>query len=222
MFVRIPLFIEFNDRNVLVIGGGGVGTRRALKFLTAGANVRVLSLEFSDELLKYAEQGNVELVKGDAGDVELLRRNIEWADLVIIATNNPEINENARKIARNLRKFFNDATNAEETEVVVPFEGEVNGIRIAVTTEGLSGVMARKTINKVIAMLKNDEELMKMSNVWYAVKRRIKESINDVRVRLKLYMELDNDEKFNELAKRGDIEEALEYVMKKIEERERG
>ncbi|MFB6470793.1 MAG: hypothetical protein TU36_006135 [Vulcanisaeta sp. AZ3] len=82
--------------------------------------------------------------------------------------------------------------------------------------------MARRTINKVIAMLKNDEELMKMSNVWYAVKRRIKESINDVRVRLKLYMELDNDEKFNELAKRGDIEEALEYVMKKIEERERG
>jgi precorrin-2 dehydrogenase/sirohydrochlorin ferrochelatase len=91
-----------------------------------------------------------------------------------------------------------------------------------VTTEGLSGVMARRTINKVIAMLKNDEELMKMSNVWYAVKRRIKESINDVRVRLKLYMELDNDEKFNELAKRGNIEEALEYVMKKIEERERG
>ncbi|WP_367834253.1 NAD(P)-dependent oxidoreductase [Vulcanisaeta sp. JCM 16159] len=42
--MRVPLFIEFSGRNVLIIGGGGVGTRRAIKFLLAGANVRVLSL----------------------------------------------------------------------------------------------------------------------------------------------------------------------------------
>jgi precorrin-2 dehydrogenase/sirohydrochlorin ferrochelatase len=217
--VRIPLFIEFNGRNVLVIGGGGVGTRRAVKFLLAGANVRVLSLEFSNELMHYAEQGKIELMRGDVNNEELLRKSIEWADLVVIATNDPTINERVREVARDLRKFFNDATNAEETEVVVPFESEINGIRIAVTTEGLSGIVARRTLDKIMNFLREDEELMNMARVWYAVKSRLKEVVSDVRTRLSLYMELDNDEKFNELARKGLVDEALNYVMRRISSR---
>ncbi|WP_054853784.1 bifunctional precorrin-2 dehydrogenase/sirohydrochlorin ferrochelatase [Vulcanisaeta distributa] len=215
--MRVPLFIEFGGRNVLIIGGGGVGTRRAIKFLLAGANVRVISLEFSNELMRYAEQGKVELVRGgNAHDEELLRRNLEWADLVIIATNDQAINEKVRKLAKDMRKFFNDATNAEETEVVVPFESEINGIRVAVTTEGLSGIVARRTLEKIMNTLREDEELMNMARVWYAVKSKLKEVVSDVRTRLDLYMELDNDEKFNELAKKGFIDEALNYVMNKV------
>ncbi|ADN50142.1 precorrin-2 dehydrogenase/sirohydrochlorin ferrochelatase family protein [Vulcanisaeta distributa] len=217
--MRVPLFIEFSGRNVLVVGGGGVGTRRAIKFLLAGANVRVLSLEFSNELLRYAEQGKVVLIRSDANDEELLRRNIEWADLVVIATNDPVINGKVRELARNMRKFFNDATNAEETEVVVPFESEINGIRIAVTTEGLSGIVARRTLDKIINILREDEELMNMARVWYAVKSKLKEVVSDVRTRLSLYMELDSDERFNELARKGLIDEALSYVMSKVSSR---
>jgi Siroheme synthase (precorrin-2 oxidase/ferrochelatase domain) len=99
----------------------------------------------------------------------------------------------------------------------VPFEGEINGIRIAVTTEGLSGVVARRALDEILHILKDDEELMNMARVWYAVKSRIKESVKDVKARLRLYMELDNDEKFNELARKGLIDEALDYVLHKIE-----
>ena len=217
--MRVPLFIEFSGRNVLVIGGGGVGTRRAIKFLLAGANVRILSLEFSNELIHYAEQRKIELVRGDVNDEGLLRKNIEWADLVVIATNDPAINGRIREVARDLRKPFNDATNAEETEVVVPFESEINGIRIAVTTEGLSGIVARRTLDKIMNFLREDEELMNMARVWYAVKSRLKETVSDVRTRLSLYMELDNDEKFNELARKGLVNEALNYVMSKVSSR---
>ncbi len=213
--MRVPLFIEFDGRNVLVIGGGAVGTRRAVKFLLAGANVRVLSLEFNNELTHYVERGKLELIRNDANDLDILRRNIEWADLVVIATNDPMINRKVREVARELRKLFNDATNAEETEVVVPFEGEINGIRIAITTEGLSGVIARRTLDKVMNFLREDEELMNMARVWYAVKSKLKEAVSDVRTRLNLYMELDNDEKFNELARKGLVNEALNYVMSK-------
>ncbi len=40
--------------------------------------------------------------------------------MVVIATNDPVINGKVRELARSMRKLFNDATNAEETEVVVP------------------------------------------------------------------------------------------------------
>jgi len=66
--MRIPLFIEFEGKRVLVIGGGGVGTLRAKKFLEAGASVKVLSLDFSDELKELSREGRVELVKGDASN----------------------------------------------------------------------------------------------------------------------------------------------------------
>ncbi|WP_252901293.1 precorrin-2 dehydrogenase/sirohydrochlorin ferrochelatase family protein [Vulcanisaeta sp. JCM 14467] len=141
---------------------------------------------------------------------------------MVIATNDPTINETVRKLARDMRKFFNDATNAEETEVVVPFESEINGIRIAVTTEGLSGIVARKTLDRIMNMLREDEELMNMARVWYAVKNKLKEVVNDVRARLSLYMELDNDEAFNELAKKGLVNEALNYVMSKVSSRNQG
>ena len=52
--MRIPLYIEFDNKNVLIIGGGGVGTGRAKKFLKAGAKVLVLSMDFSEELKKLA------------------------------------------------------------------------------------------------------------------------------------------------------------------------
>ncbi|WP_069807277.1 precorrin-2 dehydrogenase/sirohydrochlorin ferrochelatase family protein [Vulcanisaeta thermophila] len=214
--MRVPLFIDFSGRNVLIIGGGAVATRRALKFLKAGANIRVIGLSISEELIRLSREGKVEVIVGDAGDDELLRRNMAWADLVVIATNDPGVNEKVRNVAREMRKLFNDATNAEETEVVVPFETEVNGLRIAVTTEGLSGVVARRALKRIREVIEGDTELMNMARVWYAVKHEIKSSVGDVKVRLKLYFDLDSDEKFNELARKGLVREALDYVRKKI------
>lgn len=64
--------------------------------------------------------------------------------------------------------------------------------------------------------------MMNMARVWYAVKNKLKEVVNDVRARLSLYMELDNDEAFNELAKKGLVNEALNYVMSKVSSRNQG
>ena len=40
-----PLFIDLKGKKVLVVGGGKVGTRRALYMLKAGAEVIVISKE---------------------------------------------------------------------------------------------------------------------------------------------------------------------------------
>ena len=46
-----PIFIDLSNFRVLVIGGGKVGTKRALAFKKYGANVCVISLDFSQDLL---------------------------------------------------------------------------------------------------------------------------------------------------------------------------
>lgn len=47
-----PIFLDLTNLNILIVGGGKVGTKRALKFQEYGAKVSVWSLDFSDELVK--------------------------------------------------------------------------------------------------------------------------------------------------------------------------
>lgn len=84
----IPIAINASRVKVLVVGGGTVGTRRALDFLAAGAEVLVVGRELSDDIVREAARTERlvararEYQTGDIGD----------ALLVIAATDDREVN----------------------------------------------------------------------------------------------------------------------------------
>ncbi|WP_318249132.1 precorrin-2 dehydrogenase/sirohydrochlorin ferrochelatase family protein [Geoglobus acetivorans] len=215
MSLRIPLYIEFKGKNVLVIGGGGVGTSRVRKFLNAGANVRVLSLDFSDELRRIE---GIELVMGDARDADVLEKNIMWCDLVTVAIPDIGINDTVIELARKHKALVNLANDADKTEVVVPFDGEVDGIRFAVTTEGKSGVVARAVRDKFLKLLQEDEEVLNLLKAMDFLKKYMKENNVPVNVRMKMYFAVSSDEHFRKLVRDGRVEEAKDFAVKFIEE----
>ena len=53
-----PLYLDLQDKNVLVVGSGEVGQRRAQRFLSSGANVIIISRHTSDELKKWEPSTN--------------------------------------------------------------------------------------------------------------------------------------------------------------------
>lgn len=216
--MRIPLFIEFEDKKVLVIGGGGVGTVRAKKFLEAGAKVRVLSLKFSDELKKLAEEGKVELIEGDAFNENLLEDLISDSDLVVVAIPNLKINDVVWKIAKKHKTLVNLANDAEKTEVVVPFEDEVEGIRFAVTTEGKSGIVARKVKEAFRKLLEEDEETIFFLKAMEHLKKFMKSHNIPVQLRMKLYFVISADPEFRRLVKEGKVDEAQNLAEKLVED----
>ncbi len=216
--MRIPLYIEFEDKKVLVIGGGGVGTVRAKKFLEAGAKVRVLSLEFSEELRKLAKEGKVELIEGDAFDEELLENLISDSDLVVVAIPSLKVNDIVWKIAKKHKTLVNLANDAERTEVVVPFEDEFEGIRFAVTTEGKSGIVARKVKEAFRKLLEEDEEIIFFLKAMEHLKRFMKSHNVPVQLRMKLYFVISADKEFRRLVKEGKVDEAQNLAEKLVEE----
>lgn len=216
--MRIPLYIEFNGKNVLIIGGGGVGTSRAKKFIEAGANVKVLSLEFSDELKGLEKEGKVELIKGNAFDEKVLEPLIAWCNMVTVAIGNLEINDIVERIAKKYKVLVNLANDAERTEVVVPFEGEVEGIRFAVTTEGKSGVVARKVRDTFQRMLEEDDETIYFLRAMDHLKRYMKSKNVPVQMRMKLYFVISSDPEFRRLVKEEDIEGARLLAEKLVKE----
>ncbi len=216
--MRIPLYVEFKGKNVLIIGGGGVGASRAKKFLKAGANVRVLSLDFCNELKEMEKKGEVKLVEGNAFDEKLLEENISWANLVTVAIPPLEINDKVIELAKKYRTLVNLANDAEKTEVVVPFEGEVDGIRFAVTTEGKSGVVARKVRDSIKKMLEEDEEIIYFLKAMYYLKRYMKKRKIPIHMRMKLYFVISSNPEFVEMVKKEDVEGAKKLVEKLVEE----
>ncbi|MBO8181539.1 MAG: bifunctional precorrin-2 dehydrogenase/sirohydrochlorin ferrochelatase [Archaeoglobus sp.] len=216
--MRIPLYIEMSGKNVLIIGGGGVGTSRAKKFLNAGANVKVLSLEFTPEIIEMEkENSRLELIRSDA-NLFNLEPLFEWAHFVTIAVGDLKLNEVAKELAAKKKCFLNLANDSLQTEVVVPFDGEYEGIRFAVTTEGKSGVVARMVRDSILEMLKRDEEKIYLLKAMEYLKRYMKAEQIPINLRMSLYFEISSNSEFRELVREGKIDEAKVLAEKLVQE----
>ena len=201
--MKIPLWVEASRLKVVIFGGGSVGTRRAKFFYSAGAKVRVLAREISPELRGMGvEVKIVDLNSYDpAGD-------ILWADIVVIAVDNPQLAERLFKLAESMGKLVNDATDAARTHVVVPYERAIEGIRVAVTSEGAAGTPARLSLEVIEDCIKRSW-IPTFYEVYRQLKKEAKEAIADVRARLSFYQALSGDEAFMTLVKNGKTAEAL-------------
>ncbi len=219
--MRVPLYVELGNRKVLVLGGGQVGTHRARKFSDAGARVVVLSKEFTEELKRLSREGKVILYQ-----VSLDRETafsfveawIAWADIVVYTIPDEELAKIVRELCKRYSKFLNDATDAEHTDIVVPFEGNVNGIRIAVTTEGKSSTFSRILRDWIVDQIRHNENLKKLARAWFKAKSIIKREVKDPRKRMRIYRELMNSETFVKIALSGNLEELERFVKRIIEE----
>lgn len=206
--MRLALYIEMSGKKALVIGGSSVGTSRVKKFLSAGANVTILSLEFIEELKELDAQGKVRLVTGDAADETLLDRLMDSAYIVVVALNSLKLNQKISEVASRHGTLVNLANDADATEVVVPFEAEVNGLRVAMTSEGKSGVVVREALARVVANLSEDKEIAALLELMHHLKLYMKDNGVPVEERMRAYFRVFDDKGFRELVKAGDVESA--------------
>lgn len=94
-----PLFLRLGGRRVLVVGGGGVATRKVRELLAAGARVNVVAPAVSDEL---------SALEGVTIDRRaFLPTDVEGAWLVIAATNDTDVNREVAVVAEAARVFVN-------------------------------------------------------------------------------------------------------------------
>jgi precorrin-2 dehydrogenase/sirohydrochlorin ferrochelatase len=214
--MRIPLFIEFKGKKVAVVGGGYVGTVRAKKFAEVGAEVTVFSLNFSEELLRLGREGKVRLVEKEASELE---EELREFDLVVLAIGDKSLNSKFKDLSRKYRFLLNLANSAEETEVVVPFEGGKDGIRFAVTTEGKSGVVARKVRELFQSVLERDETLFVYLSAMEHLKKYMKEKEFPVNVRMKIYSILGSSQELMRIAESRDLAGAMKFVETVAEEK---
>ena len=193
------LYLKTADLNVFILGTGEVATRRANRFLSHGANVKLAGNTLSEEL----EHDGAVLCSTD--DVDEL---VEWADLVVVASGDEELCDYVCDIAQD--KLINRADYPLKGDVIVPTSFNIGEIEISIFTNGKSPLMARQLRKKIQSII-TEEDILEIELQDYA-RTELKKVIEDQKERRKYLYEILDDEKINELIKNNEIDEAKTYI----------
>lgn len=134
----LPIFYQIKDKTCIVVGAGGIASRKADLLTSAGANVLVISPELGDEMSRFHAQGKIKWIErayqqGDLADA--------W--IVIAATSEREVNDQISAEAESLKIPCNVVDSSEQSSFIMPSIINRDPVQIAVSTGGASPVLAR-------------------------------------------------------------------------------
>jgi siroheme synthase-like protein len=133
-----PIALHGERISAVVVGGGSVGTRKALALAAAGAQVRVISPNITTELSEAERGGRVTVERQ-----EYTADRIAAAQLVIAATDSREVNARVAVDANSLGKLVNISDFPDEGNFHTMALHRSGDVTIAVSAGGVPGAAAR-------------------------------------------------------------------------------
>lgn len=134
-----PIFIDLNQKKVLVVGGGKVAERKIETFLQYGASVYVISRELTPLLKGYVKEDRI-CYLGD----EFREEFMNGAVLIIAATDDRIMNSGVGNSARTAGIPVNVVDQPSDCTFIVPGIVRKGDLQIAVSTSGKSPALVKK------------------------------------------------------------------------------
>ena len=134
--------MNLEGRNVLVVGGGRVASRKVKGLLESGASAVVISPKIDSELQDLAKQDKIEWLPHHF-DESLMDRYPDVA-LVFGTTDNREVNVRVFKACSDRKILCNIADVPDLCTFIVPAVITQGDLMIAVSTGGSSPALARR------------------------------------------------------------------------------
>jgi precorrin-2 dehydrogenase/sirohydrochlorin ferrochelatase len=133
-----PIALHGERVSAVVIGGGSVGTRKALALADAGARVRVVSPDVTPELAEAERRRRLSIARESYRPGQLAE-----ATLVIAATDSREVNAQIAVDAHSRGKLVNITDFPDEGNFHTMALHRAGDVTIAVTAGGVPGAAAR-------------------------------------------------------------------------------
>lgn len=189
-----PINLDIQNRNVLVVGGGGVGTRKVRTLMACGARVTVVSLETSRQLRDLAASGAIRLEERSYQSNDL-----SGMFLVIGATNDEKLNRQISGDADRLNTLCNIADRPEVCNFILPSIVQRDDLVITISTSGKSPALAKK-LRKA---LENQfgEEYGRLLRLMGAIRKRLLQQAHEPEAHKPLFEQLLNSDLLGMLQK---------------------
>lgn len=108
-----PLFVNVENKEVLIIGGGKIGGRKAQTLREYGANVTVYSEKVTEEVILADE--NIKVVNRNVSHDEAeIKELVKKYFLVVAATDDKELNDRISHVCMNENILVNNVSSKTE------------------------------------------------------------------------------------------------------------
>lgn len=142
------LYLVTEGMRVLVIGSGKIGRRKISKLIAGGADVTVVTKGGAEGL----ESMGVRVEMGDG--LEYLSKNLDRFDMIVAATDDPELNSRISDMAMRHKKLVNSVTSSEECNVMFPAILDYKDFQIGITTCGRDPRLSKKVKERLSVMIR--------------------------------------------------------------------
>ncbi|CAH1057983.1 precorrin-2 dehydrogenase/sirohydrochlorin ferrochelatase family protein [Paenibacillus pseudetheri] len=188
----LPIMLNCEGQQVVVIGGGAVAERKVSGLLEAGAVVKVISPSLTDTLVAQAKKGLMTW-----HDRAYAPGDLRGAFLVYAATNDRTINEEVAQESKRLGIHVNVASHAEAGNFITPGVVCRGRLTVAVSTSG-AGPLAAAKIKSVLEEAL-DAAYEPYLDFVHTMRTRIKEKESSAEVRGRLLRKLGALDVLNEM-----------------------
>lgn len=134
-----PIYVDLEEKEVLVVGGGHVALRKVQTLLEYGAVVTIVSPVLIPELEKLVHNDRCKWLKKEYTETDIGR-----AVLIYSCTDREEVNARVSRDAHRALRLINVIDDPVKCSFIVPSIFRRGDLSIAVSTGGSSPVVARK------------------------------------------------------------------------------
>ena len=174
----LPLFLNLTGRAVVLVGGGPVATAKLRQLLAAGARVRVIAPEITDEIhglaasravvarpVQSRDRGAESLtphrhMPSDPGHATIAQRPFVAADLddawLVVAAATSEVNRHVADAAETRRLFVNAVDDPANASAFLSGVVRRDGVTVAISTGGAAPALTALLREGLDALLPRD------------------------------------------------------------------
>jgi siroheme synthase-like protein len=162
-----PIFVELQDRRILVIGGGREAEHKVNGLLAAGGDITVLSPTLTKGLQRMLEEGRVKYIEREYQDGDL-----NGYEVCMVATDDGAVNAQVAAEGKRARIWVNAADDPVNCDFILPAVIRRGSITVAASTGGKSPALARRLREELEAYL--TEEMPALADLLGEVRGELK------------------------------------------------
>ena len=141
-----PIYLNLQDRRVVIIGAGSVAARKALPLLEANARLTIVSEKIDQQLQSLCDNNNIKLIK-----MKYSKNYLLGATLAIAATNDKKLNRQIYRDCQELEVLCNVVDDPALCDFFTPAVIRQGDLQIAIGTDGncpaYAGHLRQKLMN---------------------------------------------------------------------------
>lgn len=147
-----PFFVDVENQNCLVVGGGVVALRKIEKLLPFNPNITVVSPKVHKEILSIK-------------NINIIKRKFDFNDLkeksfVITATDDKVLNKGIYNSCKENNIPVNTVDDKDNCSFIFPALARNNGVTVAISTSGKSPLYAKYLRKKIENLIQDSESIV--------------------------------------------------------------